>query len=127
MPKPPAPNPADFPDLKLPVPELEEVKKLKPVAKKLSQLILQRQALKSKIKALEAQAEEISNLVLPMLFKADVKAVKVEGRTVRQMESVRRILSKTKLIEAGVSPQTIRDCEEESRSVYLGVYEPREE
>lgn len=120
-----APSQADFPDLKLPVPDLSEVKSLRSSAKRLSSLILQRQSLKAKIKSLEAQAGEISNQILPILFKADVKAVVVEGRTVRQMESIRRILSKTKLIEAGVSPQTIHDCEDESRSVYLGVYEPR--
>jgi hypothetical protein len=49
---------------------------------------------------------------MPILFRAKVDRVIIDGYPTRIVESGHNQLSKSKLIEAGVDPQVIEDCTE---------------
>lgn len=88
---------------------------------KFARLTIQRQELKGEIKELETFCDGLSESLLTDLASSGFKGVMVDSFHVQIIDQTRTSLSKEKLLEAGVSAQTIADCMVESPSTYLKV------
>lgn len=95
---------------KTPPPDIANVQSLRADRKKLENLVTRRKLLGEKIKELEAQAKDLSDNIMPILFRAKVDRVVIAGYPVRVVESGQNRLSKEKLIEEGVDPVLIDKC-----------------
>lgn len=90
---------------------------------KLAKIVNNRQLIADKIKALEAQKREYDKQIAPILFRAGVKKVRVDGWPVYSKQGTRTFLNEIKLIEEfHVDPKAIAACKEKKKTAaYIQV------
>lgn len=89
---------------KAPPPSYTEYPALKPLKRWVTEYL----SVQAEVRTLEARKRELQDLIMPTMMKAKVEAVLVGEEPVRVVESVRRTLSKERLVELGVPVLTIQ-------------------
>jgi len=88
-------------------------------------IVEQRQELSKQIKAMQKLVDGLSDTITGTLVREGLNELEVGDYTVRYITSERRTLEKARLVELGVSTETIRAAEKVSRFGRIDVREKK--
>lgn len=108
---PPDPDKAEKEE-KEPLKDLDEYPELKRDKKRLENAVDRYSAIHQQAKALEEQKKELATYIMGLFEKNDVERVRINGHPVRIVKTGHTTLSKEMLIEKGVNPKIIAQCEQ---------------